>query len=994
MLWLPTLLVAALTLLVFVLLIYYQNSQVSKAARLPEKMVELTHNVEAVIAYMLQGVVTKDGKDFEAAINVSRKIETDIGKFVSYPHVSGQHLGSIYGELYQNLMKSIELLKDSNHYDADEALEFVRDLQSILDTSLLMMTNQMEARQRNLLQTLNVLMCFAAVLLIAVTLTNGLLVIPKAVIEPMDRMNQDLRDSESHLSATLHSIGDGVISADSSGKVTNLNAVAELLTGWKLNQAFARPVDEIFHIVDSNTRKDIDSPVLKTLAQGGSTSIPGHAALIARDGTERQIDDSCAPIRDANGHVMGAVLVFRDVTEEYHRREELRESDERFAQIAEVSGEMIWEVDAGGFYTYVSQASHKLLGYTPEEMIGKMRFYDLSPEEDRESYKKSVLEIFESRTIFKNVEKTAQGKTGEQVIMITNGVPVLNADGSLRGYRGSDLDITARKRVEQELIQSNRFLEQANARANKLAEEAEKANVAKGEFLANMSHEIRTPMNGIIGMTEVALNTSLSGEQREYLEAVLGSAETMMIIINDILDFSKIEAGKIELAQTEFNLYELIEDTISTLSVSPQKNKNVEISCLINSDVVETVIGDPVRFRQVITNLVGNAIKFTEHGFVNLTVEQESATDNDVNLLCCVSDTGIGISKDKLGRIFKPFEQADASTTRRYGGTGLGLTIVSRLVQLMNGRIWVDSEPGKGSSFHFTVRLGFSRDLSLKRKPVDATGLKDTKALIVDDNPVNRLILMQTFSQWNMRPTQADGAEEAFEIMRSAKDRKELFELLMLDVQMPGMDGFQLAEYLKKNPGLYDGPIIIMTSSHDPDDIVRCRELKIEGYLTKPIKRAQLLDELDAVLGTKKTYKSRLISDDVPIETAAQRALKILVAEDNPVNQKFVQVVLNKAGHQVTAVTNGKQAVEAVRNQSFDLILMDVQMPEMDGYEATGLIRKYQVKTGKFTPIVAMTANAMKGDREKCLEAGMDDYLSKPVKVRELLDILQKLATS
>lgn len=993
MLWLPTLLVAALTLLVFVLLIYYQNSQVSKAARLPEKMVELTHNVEAVIAYMLQGVITKDRKDFEAAINISKGIESDIRKFVSYPQINAQHLGNIYGELYQNLLKSIDLLKSGNHFDADGALEFVRDLQSILDTSLLMMTNQMEARQRNLLQTLNVLMCFAAILLIAVTLTNGLLVIPRAVIEPMDRMNQDLRESESHLSATLHSIGDGVISSDSSGKVTNLNAVAEVLTGWKLDHAFGRPVNEIFHVVDSNTRKDIDSPVSKTLSSGRSTSITGHTALIAGDGTERQIDTSCAPIRDANGHVMGAVLVFRDVTEEYHRREELRASDERFAQIAEVSGEMIWEVDSEGVYTYVSQASLTLLGYTPEEMIGKMRFYDLSPEQDRETYKKTVLEIFESRTIFKNVEKTAQGKTGEQVIMITNGVPVLNADESFRGYRGSDLDITARKRVEQELIQSNRFLEQANARANKLAEEAEKANVAKGEFLANMSHEIRTPMNGIIGMTEVALNTSLSGEQREYLEAVLGSAETMMIIINDILDFSKIEAGKIELAQTEFNLYELIEDTISTLSVSPQKNKNVEISCLINSDVAETVIGDPVRFRQVITNLVGNAIKFTEHGFVNLTVEQESANDNDVMLMCCVSDTGIGISKDKLGTIFKPFEQADASTTRRYGGTGLGLTIVSRLVQLMNGRIWVDSEPGRGSSFHFTVRFGFSRDSTLKRKPVDVTRLKDVEALIVDDNPVNRLILMQTFSQWSMRPTQADGAEEALQAIKSARERQTPFELLMLDVQMPGMDGFQFAEYLKKSPGIYDGPIIIMTSSHDPDDIVKCRELKIEGYLTKPIKRAQLLDEIDVVLGRKKTYTSRLISADAAIEATAPRPLKILVAEDNPVNQKFVQVVLNKAGHSVTTVSNGKQAVEAVRNQSFDLILMDVQMPEMDGYEATGLIRKYQAQTGIFTPIVAMTANAMKGDREKCLEAGMDDYLSKPVKVRELLDILQKLAT-
>ncbi len=992
MLWLPTLLVAGLTLMVFALLIYYQNTQLSKAVRLPEKMEELTHKVESVIAYMLQGVITVDDSDYESALKISKEVESDVRRLSSNPEISGHHLAVIYGELYTSLEKSIDLLREKKFKEADYNLELVRDLQSVMDTSLLMMTNQMESMHKSLLHTLNVLMCFAAVLLIAVTLTNGLLVIPKAVIEPMNRMNRDLRESESNLFATLHSIGDGVISCDSSGRITNLNAVAQTLTGWDLNQALGRPVDEIFRIIDSQTGRKVDSPTARTLRGGVTVHLDDHTALISRDGTERQIDDSCAPIRDANGNLLGAVLVFRDVTEEYHRREELKASDERFAQIAEVSGEMIWEVDTQGVYTYVSQASLHLLGYTPDEMIGKMAFYELHPEEGRESFKKSAFAIFDAKNVFKNVENVAQGKNGDEVIVITNGVPMLNPDGSLKGYRGSDLDITARKKVEQELIRTNKNLEEANARANNLAAEAEKANAAKSEFLANMSHEIRTPMNGIIGMTEVALNTNLSNEQQEYLGAVLTSAEAMMIIINDILDFSKIEAGKIDLSYTEFNLHELIEETINTLAVSLQKNNTVEISCLVNKGVPERVIGDPVRFRQIITNLVGNSIKFTERGFVNLTVEPESFSEGLVNLLFCVSDTGIGIEPGKLDKIFQPFEQADSSTTRRYGGTGLGLTIVSRLVQLMNGRIWVESEPGKGSSFYFTAQFGYLSGEASDKQPEQVQRLKNVKALIVDDNPINRLILVQTFTQWGMQATEATGSEQAMELLEAARRDHSPFEVMMLDVQMPGLDGYQFVEYLNRNPGLFDGSVIIMTSSHSPDDALRCTELNIAGYLAKPIKRTQLLDELNLVLGKHKTHEFKFVSDHGIQDSSGSRPLRILVAEDNPISQKFVEVALKKAGHSLVTVTNGKQAVEAVEKQPFDLVLMDVQMPEMDGFEATSLIRRYESLTGKSIPIVAMTANAMKGDREKCLQAGMDDYLSKPVKVKELLALARKIA--
>lgn len=992
MLWLPTLFVAAMTLIVFVLLIYYQNTLLSKAARLPEKMGQLTHDVESVIAYMLQGVITKDGKDFELALEVSSSVKSGIRSLAQSDDQQRQ-MEQLYSEIQLNLSRSIDLLRANNFRDADESLDVVRDLQSVLDTSLVMMIHQFEVRQRNLLKTLDVLTCFAAILLIAVTMTNGLLVIPKVVIDPMNRMNRDLRESESHLSATLHSIGDGVISSDADGKVTRLNAVAENLTGWTSDLALGKTVDEIFQTIDAQSRKETESPIWKTLRDGTTSHIPDHTALVAKNGVEIQIDDSCAPIRDGKGAIVGAVLVFRDVTEQYHRREELRASDERFTQIAEVSGEMIWETDADGLYTYVSQASQTLLGYRPDEMIGKMRFYDLHPEEGREAFKKSAFEIMESRSSFKNLENTVQGKTGEEVIVITNGVPVFNTDGSLRGYRGSDLDITTRKKVEQELLNTNRHLEEANARSNQLAAEAAKANAAKSEFLANMSHEIRTPMNGIIGMTEVALNTSLTDEQREYLEAVLTSAEAMMIIVNDILDFSKIEAGRVELSQTEFNLYELIEETVNTLAVNPHKNKNVEISCFVNHDVPERVIGDPARFRQIITNLIGNSIKFTEHGFVNLTVEMESVSVNSLKLIFCVSDTGIGIAPEKLDAIFQPFEQADASTTRKYGGTGLGLTIVSRLLGLMNGKIWVESAPGKGSSFYFLVQFGLPVDSTVTKLPDQVETLKGVRALIVDDNPVNRRILTQTFSQWDLRPSEVANSEQAIEVLRKALEERDYFQLMMLDVQMPGMDGYQFVEYLNSHPGIYDGPVIIMTSSHDPDDASRCRELRIAGYLTKPIKRAQLLQEINLVLGKNKSHEFRMISVSGSEDALAPISLDILLAEDNPISQKFVEVALKKTGHMVTIVNDGGKAVQAAKEKKFDVILMDVQMPEMDGYEATSLIRQNEGISQTHTPIIAMTANAMKGDREKCLGAGMDDYLPKPVKVRELLEKLKKIAS-
>ncbi|MFH0959950.1 MAG: response regulator, partial [Pseudomonadota bacterium] len=390
--------------------------------------------------------------------------------------------------------------------------------------------------------------------------------------------------------------------------------------------------------------------------------------------------------------------------------------------------------------------------------------------------------------------------------------------------------------------------------------------------------------------------------------------------------------------------------------------------------------------------LIGNAIKFTPKGFVTLTVSVIKQSEDAVILKFSIADTGIGIPEEKLKKIFQPFEQVDASTTRRYGGTGLGLAIVARLIGLMNGEIWVESELGKGSIFHFTANLPLSTKKASRNGPGDVERFKGLRTLIVDDNPTNRLILTETLARWDMLAFEAVNAREAIAILEKARDEGVPFDLMLLDVQMPEMDGYQLLGHLGQNPGVYKGPTIIMTSAHACDDGDRCKELGVAGYLTKPVKHAQLLYEINVALGSEGARKSRFARTEKSVlSTESERILRILLAEDNPVNQKLMLLMLNKMGHSVLAVTNGRKAVEAANTQEFDLILMDVQMPEMDGFQATALIREHQKISGTFTPIVALTAHALKGDREKCISAGMDDYITKPIKASELSRIMNSI---
>ena len=668
----------------------------------------------------------------------------------------------------------------------------------------------------------------------------------------------------------------------------------------------------------------------------------------------------------------------RDLQE---RTNELQQACEQKNAIVQTALDAVVGMDPEGRITGWNSQAEQIFGYSAAEVLGRSMSETIIPERLRAQHEAGFRKYQAtgiSKVLNNRIEISAIRRNGNEFPVELSIAPIRN--GAETSFSAFVRDITDRLQAAENLCRAK--------------EAAEMANSAKSEFLANMSHEIRTPMNGILGMTELLLDTELTAEQQESLDLVKSSADALMRVINDILDYSKIEAGKLDLDPVEFQLRDVLEDTLKTLALRAHR-KGLELTCEIASDVPVRVIGDPGRLRQVVVNLVGNAIKFTEAGEVVVRAQLQNQSADGFQLHFEVSDTGIGIAPEKQQLIFDPFAQADGSTTRRFGGTGLGLTISSRLVSLMGGEIGLESQLGAGSTFHFDAHFARAKSPDPAITFSSPAKLRGLRVLVVDDNATNRRVLTGILRMWEARPTAVDGGPAAVEELRRAAAAGEPYPLLLTDAMMPEMDGFMLVEELRKDPSLAPRTIMMLTSADRQTDAARCRRLGMAAYLVKPVKADELqiaiLAALSGAIRDKRTPAAvRQTDGDGAAQTT--KRMRLLLAEDNPVNQRVALHILQKGGHSVLAVGNGREAVDALAREDFDAVLMDVQMPEMDGFEATDAIRTKERITGQHVPIIAMTAHAMKGDRERCLESGMDDYVAKPVHAAELLRVIQKFA--
>ena len=650
-----------------------------------------------------------------------------------------------------------------------------------------------------------------------------------------------------------------------------------------------------------------------------------------------------------------------------------QESESKYRTILESIQEGYYEVDLDGNLTFFNESMCQIVGYARLELLGMNISLFMDAENARKVFG-AFETVAEQDTTVESLDWSLIRKDGATRFVETSVGLLKDANGKTTGFRGLLRDVTKRKRAEA-LLQA------------KLA--AEEANRSKSEFLANMSHEIRTPLNSIIGLVKLTLDTDLNPEQREDLDVVKSAAYALLALINDILDFSKIEAGKLELEEIKFNLRDFLGESLKIMAAKAHE-KELELAYQVAPDVPENIVGDPSRFRQVILNLIGNAIKFTDQGEIIVTATLEEQDQNETLLHFAVKDTGIGIPKAKQESIFNPFQQADGSTSRQYGGTGLGLAVSSQIVNLMAGNFWLDSEPNHGSTFHFTARF---RRLSTQDEALlipDGNILKGLKALVVDDNQTNCTILQEMLSSWGMQPSIARNTAEAQQLFTAAETDQAPFRLILIDSDMPEPNGFKLADWIKDQNQSASNVIMMLTSLRARSK-VDLKGLDIKAVLTKPIRPSDLLDSITQTL----FHSAELVEEMTPASEQADRPagrqINILVAEDTPFNQKFIRRLLDRWGHRSVIVENGRKAIEALDRDHFDLVLMDVQMPEMDGFEATKAIRASEALNGQHVPIIAMTAHAMKGDRERCIQVGMDDYVPKPVSANTLLAAINAL---
>ena len=912
---------------------------------------------------------------------------------------------------------------------------------------------------------------------------------------------QDADGEQSGLNAAMAQAAEGVIIADSEGRIQYVNPAFTRMTGYSAEEA----VGQNPRLLKSGKQNpEFYRDLWATISSGKNW----HGELVnqRKDGTCYAEEMTITPVLDAAGMISRYIAIKQDVTERKRQEQAIRESEERYRLLVDHIPDVVWTADPNGQCVFITPNIETFYGYTPQEIYESGVWYSRIHPEDAPRVRAQFTAALTEGKFF-STEYRIQRKDGAWVWFDARAMSSYEKDGK-RYIVGTASDITARKQAEEalrdsekryrrlfdqnlagvlrtswdgEILDCNRALAQfmgytsidevralglrasdfyfdaeerqaflqglksktagsnhelrlrhrdghpiwvlanvcliedenenggrpmvegilVNISDRKRAEEewkkakeaAEAASQAKSEFLANMSHEIRTPMNGVIGMTDVVLDTELTPDQRESLTIVQSSAQSLLGILNDILDFSKIEARKLKLESVPFSLRATIAATMKAMETRAAE-RNLELIYAVASGVPDNVIGDPGRLRQVLVNLVGNALKFTEHGEVMVQVDAQSASKELVGLNFKVRDTGIGIAPEKQKLIFEAFTQADTSISRRFGGTGLGLTISSRLIALMGGTLELKSQPGKGSEFSFTAYLKPGEELRREPTKGDLATLRNLRVLAVDDNATNRRILGQTLRSYGVRATLAASGSQALTSLRQAARDGDPYPLVVADAHMPEMDGFTLVESIKQDPRLASCAVIVLTSGGFPGDAARCRGLGVSGYLTKPVGDADLLDALlRAFSGQPDRETIPFLAHSHPVREA-QAGLHILVVDDNEVNRRLATRLLEKQGHSVVTAVSGRGAIEALEKQSFDVVLMDVQMPDMDGFEATQEIREHERRTGAHVPIIAMTAHAMEGDRERCLSAGMDGYVSKPIAADALLTAIEQTLES
>jgi two-component system, sensor histidine kinase and response regulator len=735
----------------------------------------------------------------------------------------------------------------------------------------------------------------------------------------------------------------------------------ERIWGQSCESAYADPSSWIESIHPDDRER-----VTQEFERAGADPTQVEYRIVRPDGGLRWIWVRMFPIRRDTGTPTRMIGIAQDCTE----RKQAERMQAFLASIVESSDDSIVGTDLNGRIVSWNQGAEKLFGYAAGEATGK--FITMLFPKDRQKDYVQVLNRIRRQEHIERFESVRVAKDGRRIPVLTIVSPIRDRSGQLQGVSAIYRDMTTEKKAAAELLRAK--------------EAAEAASQAKSTFLATMSHEIRTPMNGILGMTELVLDSEVTDDQRESLDLVRLSTESLLAVINDILDFSKIEAGKLDFEAIPFDFRESLGETMKTLGFRAYQ-KGLELIYEVNPDVPAVLVGDPGRLRQILVNLAGNAIKFTERGEILVKVEVESITPESACLHYSVRDTGVGIPPEKHQKIFEAFSQADDSMTRKYGGTGLGLTICGRLVEMMNGRIWVESELGQGSTFHFTANLSIPDETLAQTTRMQPEELRGLSVLVVDDNLTNRRVLTGLLTQWGMKPMAVDGGRAALRALENAQQAGRPFALVLLDGQMPELDGFDLALQLQEHPDWVGATIMMLTSADQLGDGLRCRNLGISGYLVKPVRQSELLSKICNSL--KSAPKNNAMAPQ-PVHKIASDT-RVLVAEDNPVNQTLVRRLLEKRGYSIVVVGDGRTALSALEQGNFDIVLMDVQMPDMDGFAATAAIREQEQTTGRHIPIVAMTAHALKGDPERCLAEGMDAYVSKPIRTDELFLTLERL---